>query len=70
MAKITPCFKNRKSVIFDKLENGFGARTTELHIIRVNDSVIKFQEFLRLSIKSHFVYIASNNKAQAQKSKK
>ncbi|MCE3036695.1 hypothetical protein LW135_02460 [Helicobacter sp. faydin-H20] len=50
-------------MIFDKLENGFGAGTTELHIIRVNDSVIKFQEFLRLSIKSYFVYIASNNKA-------
>lgn len=42
VAKITSCFENRKSVISDKLENGFGARTTELHIIRVNDSAIKF----------------------------
>jgi type I restriction enzyme S subunit len=34
IAKITPCFENRKSVIFKDLENGFGAGTTELHILR------------------------------------
>ncbi len=44
VAKITPCFENRKSVIFDKLENGFGAGTTELHIIRANESV--YSKFL------------------------
>ncbi|EOH7148439.1 restriction endonuclease subunit S [Campylobacter coli] len=44
VAKITPCFENRKSVIFDKLENGFGAGTTELHIIRANKSV--YSKFL------------------------
>ena len=34
VAKITPCFENRKSVIFSDLPNGIGAGTTELHIIR------------------------------------
>lgn len=33
-AKITPCFENRKSVIFRGLCNGYGAGTTELHILR------------------------------------
>ena len=35
VAKITPCFQNRKSVIFQNLINGFGAGTTELSIIRI-----------------------------------
>ncbi|MDL2322377.1 restriction endonuclease subunit S [Bacteroidales bacterium OttesenSCG-928-A17] len=34
IAKITPCFENRKSVIFVNLQNGHGAGTTELHIFR------------------------------------
>ena len=34
VAKITPCFENRKSVIFSELPNGIGSGTTELHIIR------------------------------------
>lgn len=35
IAKITPCFQNRKSVIFHNLPNGYGAGTTELSIVRV-----------------------------------
>lgn len=35
VAKITPCFQNRKSVIFKALPNSFGAGTTELSIVRV-----------------------------------
>ncbi|MCI6449739.1 MAG: restriction endonuclease subunit S [Succinivibrio sp.] len=34
VAKITPCFQNRKSVIFKKLPFKFGATTTELKIVR------------------------------------
>jgi type I restriction enzyme S subunit len=34
LAKITPCFENRKSVILRNLTNGYGAGTTELHILR------------------------------------
>lgn len=33
-AKITPCFQNRKSAIFDNLPNGIGAGTTELKVLR------------------------------------
>ena len=33
-AKITPCFENRKSVVFRGLLNGYGAGTTELYILR------------------------------------
>ena len=40
VAKITPCFENKKSVIFRNLTNGFGAGTTELHIIRSIDDGI------------------------------
>ena len=34
LAKITPCFQNRKSTIISELPNGIGAGTTELHVIR------------------------------------
>jgi type I restriction enzyme S subunit len=34
LAKITPCFENGKSCIMTNLCNGYGAGTTELHIIR------------------------------------
>ena len=34
IAKITPCFENRKSVIFQNLQSGYGAGTTELHVLR------------------------------------
>ena len=33
-AKITPCFQNRKSVIFKNLPSGIGAGTTELKVLR------------------------------------
>ena len=33
-AKITPCFQNRKSAIICDLPNGYGAGTTELHVLR------------------------------------
>ena len=34
LAKITPCYQNRKSAIFRNLTNSIGAGTTELHIFR------------------------------------
>jgi type I restriction enzyme S subunit len=34
VAKITPCFENSKACVFENLENGLGAGTTELHVIR------------------------------------
>ena len=33
-AKISPCFENGKYFIADKLENGIGAGTTELYVLR------------------------------------
>lgn len=45
VAKIAPCFQNRKSVIFKNLTNGFGAGTTELTIVRV-DEEYAIAEFL------------------------
>ena len=48
IAKITPCFQNRKSVILSNLKNGFGAGTTELHIVRI---------FTKLLIHKYFLYI-------------
>jgi len=34
IAKITPCFENRKSIVFKDLHSTYGAGTTELHIFR------------------------------------
>ena len=34
VAKITPCFQNGKSVVFERLPGGVGAATTELHVLR------------------------------------
>lgn len=34
MAKITPCFQNCKTTAIRDLKNGFGAGTTELHVLR------------------------------------
>lgn len=34
VAKITPCFENSKACVFENLENGLGAGTTELHVVR------------------------------------
>ncbi|WP_308589107.1 restriction endonuclease subunit S [uncultured Prevotella sp.] len=39
-AKITPCFQNRKSVVFKGLPNGIGAGTTELKILRTYGETI------------------------------
>ena len=41
IAKITPCFENRKSVVFRNLTNGAGSGTTELFIVRsISDQIL------------------------------
>jgi type I restriction enzyme, S subunit len=40
LAKITPCFQNRKSAVMQGLKNGYGAGTTELHIFRPVSNLI------------------------------
>jgi len=53
LAKITPCFQNRKSVIFQNLKNGYGAGTTELSVVRIiGDSLSR--EFLLSFFKSPY----------------
>ena len=52
VAKITPCFENRKSVIFENLKNGFGAGTTELHILRTFEPV--FNKYIFWYVKSEY----------------
>jgi type I restriction enzyme, S subunit len=51
LAKITPCFQNRKSAVMRRLKNGSGAGTTELHIFRsINDLIIS--EYVLLYLKT------------------
>lgn len=51
IAKITPCFENRKSVVFKNLSNGYGAGTTELHILRPYGNTI-LPEYLLSYVKT------------------
>ncbi len=37
LAKITPCFQNRKSCVITNLKNSVGAGSTEFHVLRVNN---------------------------------
>ena len=39
VAKITPCFENGKGALAEGLTNGVGFGTTELHIIRPEESI-------------------------------
>lgn len=53
-AKITPCFQNRKSCVFTNLVNGYGAGTTELHILRpFRDTILP--EYLLWFVKSPYL---------------
>ena len=53
VAKITPCFENRKSTVFNNLCNGYGAGTTELHILRTYADTIS-HKFLLFFVKTDF----------------
>lgn len=55
VAKITPCFENRKSVIFDELENDFGAGTTELHILRPFANIFDLEYLLFYCKTDYFI---------------
>ena len=59
VAKITPCFENRKSTVFENLTNGYGAGTTELHVLRPFGNNI-FVQYLLAYIKSD--YFVENGK--------
>ena len=55
VAKITPCFENRKSTVFKNLSNGYGAGTTELHILRPFGQNILAQYLLAYVKSDYFV---------------
>ena len=52
IAKITPCFQNRKSAVVANLPNKHGAGTTELHVLRDNTNILCMNYFLWI-FKSH-----------------
>ena len=52
IAKITPCFENRKSVIFTNLTNNIGSGTTELHILRPYSEILP--EYILLLCKTEY----------------
>ena len=53
IAKITPCFQNRKSVVFRELPNGYGAGTTELSIVRTISNLL-IREYLLWFFKTDY----------------
>lgn len=55
VAKITPCFQNKKSVIFKDLVNGYGAGTTELSVVRTINNTIDASFFLTLFKSDYFI---------------
>ena len=52
IAKITPCFQNRKSAVICNLPNGYGAGTTELHVLRDYTKML-FMPYFLLLCKTH-----------------
>ena len=55
IAKITPCFQNRKSAIFTELKNNFGAGTTELSIVRVIQNTLSRKYLLWFFKSAYFI---------------
>jgi type I restriction enzyme, S subunit len=51
LAKITPCFENGKSTIFQNLTGGIGAGTTELHIVR---PIFVIADYILIFLKSPY----------------
>lgn len=55
IAKITPCFENRKSAILKNLKNGIGAGTTELYILRGYRDLILPQFLYNIVVSKAFI---------------
>lgn len=55
LAKITPCFQNRKSAIISNLPNGIGAGTTELHVLRDLTGLLDMKFFLFVCKSTYFI---------------
>lgn len=52
VAKITPCFENRRSAVMKNLVNGVGAGTTELYVVRSFSELI-LPEYILSVFKTH-----------------
>jgi type I restriction-modification system, S subunit len=50
--KITPCFQNRKSAVISGLPNGYGAGTTELHVL-CDETHNLYMPYILLICKTH-----------------
>ena len=55
IAKITPCFENKKSVVFSSLINGYGAGTTELYIVRTISNLVIPEYLLNFVKRDDFI---------------
>ena len=55
IAKITPCFENKKSVVFSSLINGYGAGTTELYIVRTISGLVIPEYLLNFVKRDDFI---------------
>ena len=55
VAKITPCFENKKSVVFNGLINGYGAGTTELYIVRAISGLVIPEYLLNFFKRDDFI---------------
>ena len=51
VAKITPCFQNRKSAIANNLISGTGCGSSEFHVLRPHENIVD-REYLLLFVKS------------------
>ena len=61
IAKITPCFQNRKSAVICDLPNGYGAGTTELHVLRDYTKTLYMPYFLLLCKTHAFIQDGKKN---------
>ncbi len=61
IAKITPCFQNRKSAVIHDLPNGYGAGTTELHVLRDYTKTLYMPYFLLLCKTHAFIQEGMKN---------
>ena len=61
IAKITPCFQNRKSAVICGLPNGYGAGTTELHVLRDYTKILYMPYFLLLCKTHAFIQDGMKN---------
>jgi len=55
VAKITPCFQNRKSAVMKKLKNGVGSGTTELYVIRSYANLLLSEYILNIVKSNMFI---------------